>query len=62
LLGNQIDFLDEAYNAKVSMARNDFVDIAYWAPRKLLSGIDLGGIMAIITQSDLIATVGQRDF
>jgi transposase len=32
------------------------------APRKLLSGIDLGGIMAIITQSDLIATVGQRGF
>ena len=33
-----------------------------WAPRKLLSGLDSGGIMAIITQSDLIATVGQRGF
>jgi hypothetical protein len=32
------------------------------APRKLLSGLDSGGIMAIITQSDLIATVGQRGF
>jgi hypothetical protein len=32
------------------------------ATRKLLSGLDSGGIMAIITQSDLIATVGQRGF
>jgi hypothetical protein len=32
------------------------------APRKLLSGLDSGGIMAIITQSDVNATVGQRGF
>ena len=28
----------------------------------MLSGLDSGGIMAIVTQSDLIATVGQRGF
>jgi hypothetical protein len=39
-----------------------FLQIKFRTPRKLLSGLDSDGIMAIITQSDLIATVGQRGF
>jgi hypothetical protein len=47
---------------KFVLRRHANREIYLRAPRKLLSGLDSGGIKAIITQSDLIATVGQRGF
>jgi hypothetical protein len=60
-LAQSIKYISGAIQSD-GLAFNIFWLIEYGAPRKLLSGLDFGGIMAIITQSDLIATVGQRGF
>ena len=54
------------YIVSTFLAQSDFMarfaPIGLRAPPKLLSGLDSSGIMVIITQSDLIATMGQRGF